>query len=133
MNFINVSLAEKESILLAVADGIELPIPPEKKTYLQDFVKSEVILGIRPEHLEEKQFADRSAYNECFSATVDVIETLGAEVQLNVTAADHSLIARVDARMETSRHESVELAVNMENIHFFEKDPPNRRIPTEKR
>ena len=50
-----------------------------------------------------------------------------------MTAADHSLIARVDARMETSRHESVELAVNMENIHFFEKDPPNRRIPTEKR
>jgi TRAP-type C4-dicarboxylate transport system permease large subunit len=48
MNFINVSLAEKESILLAVADGIELPIPPEKKTYLQDFVKSEVILICTP-------------------------------------------------------------------------------------
>jgi multiple sugar transport system ATP-binding protein len=132
MNFINVSLAEKGSSLWAVADGIELPIPPEKKGYLQHLVKSEVILGIRPEHLEEKSFTDTSAYNECFSATVDVIETLGAEVQLNVTAGDHSLIARVDARMETSRHEKVELAVNMENIHFFEKDPPNRRIPTEK-
>ncbi len=133
MNFINVSLAEKESILFAVADGIELPIPPEKKGYLQHFVNSKVTLGIRPEHLEEKSFADKSAYKECFSATVDVIETLGAEVQLSVTAGGHSLIARVDARMNTSRHENIDLAVNMDKIHFFEKDPPNMRIATEKR
>ena len=97
MNFINVSLKQKESSLLAVADGIELPIPAKKRGYLQQLNDSEVILGIRPEHLEEKSFADKSAYSECFSATVDVIETLGAEVQLNVTAGDHPLIARVDA------------------------------------
>jgi multiple sugar transport system ATP-binding protein len=133
MNFINVSLAEKESILFAVAEGIELPIPPEKKSYLQHLVNNEVILGIRPEHLEGTSFADKSAYKERFSATVDVIETLGAEVQLNVTAGGHSLIARVDARMETSRHEKIDLAINMDNLHFFEKDPPNMRIATEKR
>lgn len=133
MNFINVSLVEKESILFAVADGIELPIPPEKKIYLQNLVNKRAILGIRPEHLEEKSFADRSVYKECFSATVDVIETLGAEVQLSVTAGGHSLIARVDARMNTTRHENIDLAVNMDKIHFFEKDPPNMRIPFEKR
>jgi len=133
MNFINVSLAEKESILFAVAEGIEFPIPPEKKGYLQHLVNNEVILGIRPEHLEGTSFADKSVYKERFSATVDVIETLGAEVQLNVTAGGHSLIARVDARMETSRHENIDLAINMDNLHFFEKDPPNMRIATEKR
>jgi multiple sugar transport system ATP-binding protein len=132
MNFVNVSLTQKESSFLAVADGIELPIPPEKKEYLQHLNDSEVILGIRPEHLEEKFFADKSAYSECFSATVDVIETLGAEVQLNVTAGGHPLIARVDARSKTRRQERIELAVHMEKIHFFEKDPPHRRIPTEK-
>jgi len=133
MNFINVSLVEKESILFAVTDGIELPVPAEKKDYLQHLVNCEVILGIRPEHLEDKSFADKSAYQECISATVDVIETLGAEVQLNVTAGGHSLIARVDARMITKRHENVDLAVNMDNIQFFEKDPPSNRIATEKR
>jgi multiple sugar transport system ATP-binding protein len=132
MNFINVSLVEKESILFAVTDGIELPVPPQKKGYLQHLVNSEVILGIRPEHLEEKSFADKSVYKECISATVDVIETLGAEVQLNVTAGDHPLVARVDARMNTKRHENVDLAVNMDNIQFFEKDPPSDRIATEK-
>ena len=132
MNFINVSLVEKGSILFAVADGIELPVPPEKKGYLQHLVNSEVILGIRPEHLEEKSFADKSAYKECISATVDLIETLGAEVQLNVTAGGHALVARVDARTKINRHENIDLAVIMDNIHFFEKDSPNDRIAIEK-
>jgi multiple sugar transport system ATP-binding protein len=133
MNFINVSLVEKESVLFAVADGFELPVPLEKKGSLQHLVNSEVILGIRPEHLEEKSFADKSAYKECISATVDVIETLGAEIQINVTAGGHALVARVDARMNTNRHENIDLAVNVDNIHFFEKDAPSIRIATEKR
>jgi multiple sugar transport system ATP-binding protein len=133
MNFIDVRLAEKGSTLFAVADGIELSIPAEKKDYLQSFVNREVILGIRPEHLEENAFADKSAFCQSFKAVVDVIETLGPEVQLNVTAGGHSLIARVDARTKAGRHATIELAVNIDKIHFFEKDLPNTRITTEKR
>jgi multiple sugar transport system ATP-binding protein len=133
MNFINVKLVEKESVLFAMADGFQLPIPAGKKTFLQSFVNREVILGIRPEHLEEQSFADQSVFTETFSAVVDVVETLGAEVQLDVTAGEHPLIARVDARSAASRHAAIKLAVNMDNIHFFEKDSPNLRITTEKR
>jgi multiple sugar transport system ATP-binding protein len=132
MNFINVSLAQNESGLFAVADGIALPIPEEKRGYLEHLADSDAILGIRPEHLEAESFADKSAYKECIPATVDVIETLGAEVQLNVTAGGHLLVARVDSRVTIGRHENVDLAINMNHIHFFEKDPPHRRIPTEK-
>ena len=133
MNFIDVKVVEKGSNLLAISDGFQLPIPPGKKNYLQPFVNREVTLGIRPEHLEEKKFADKSAFAESFTAIVDIIETLGAEVQLEVIAGGHSLVARVDARSTAKRHESVDLAVNMDKIHFYEKDPPNMRIPTEKR
>lgn len=133
MNFINVRLAQKGSTLLAVADGIELSIPAEKRDYLQSFVNREVILGIRPEHLEENSFADKSAFNGSFKAVVEVIETLGPEVQLNVTAGGHSLVARVDARTKARRHATIDLAVNLDKIHFFEKDPPSVRIATEGR
>jgi len=68
-----------------------------------------------------------------YRAVVDVVETLGAKVQLNVTAGGHSLIARVNAHTQTIRHEDVELAINMDKIHFFEKTPPGIRIATEKR
>ncbi len=132
MNFINVRIVEKESALLAVADGIELPVPAEKRDFLHHLVNSEIILGIRPEHIEEKTFADATVYTASFSATVDVIETLGAEVQLIVSTGDHSLVARVDARTITKRREKISLALNIDHIHFFEKNPPNNRIVTEK-
>jgi len=133
MNFINVRIVERETGLLAISDGFQLKVPSEKKAYFQRFVNDEVILGIRPEHLEEKTFADQSVFSESFTAVVDVIETLGSEVQLEVNAGGHTLIARVDARSNTRRHEKIDLAVNMDKIHFFEKDPPNMRIATEKR
>lgn len=133
MNFIDVRLIEKETVLFAISDGFQLPIPSRKKDYLQPFVNNEVILGIRPEHLEENSFADKSVFSESFGAVIDVVETLGAEVQLNVTVGGHSLIARVDERVQAIRHAEIELAINMDKIHFFEKAPPNDRIPTEKR
>ena len=133
MNFIDVKLVEKGTDIFAVADGFQLPIPSEIKGYLQRFGGGEVILGIRPEHLEDNSFADKSAFPQFFTVVVDVIETLGSEVQLDVTAWGHSLVARVDARSRARRHENIDLAVNMDKIHFFEKDPPHMRIPLEAR
>jgi len=131
MNFIGVKLIEKASKLIAVSEGLQLPISAEKSVYLQSYINRDVILGIRPEHLEESQFADKSVYTETFSVVVDVIETLGSEVQLDVTAGHHPLIARVDARSEAVKHTDIELAVNADRIHFFEIDHPNMRIATE--
>ena len=133
MNFMNVKLIEKESNLIAVSDGLEVPIPVEKSAYLKPYIDDEVILGIRPEHLEESRFADKSVFSATFSAVVDVIETLGSEVQLDVTVGRHSMIARVDARSGAVKHEDIELAVNVDRIHFFEKNHPNMRIQTEDR
>ena len=133
MNFINVRIVEKDTDLLAISDGFQLKVPTGKKKYFQRFVNDELILGIRPEHIEEKAYADQSVFSQSFTAVVDVIETLGSEVQLEVNAGDHTLIARVDARSNTRRLEKIDLAVNMDKIHFFEKDPPNMRIPIEKR
>jgi len=133
MNFIDVQLVENDSVLFAMANKFQLPIPSGKKKYLQNFLNREVILGIRPEHLEEHSFADKSVFSETFNAVVDVVETLGAEIQLDVTAGEHTFIARVDARSAASRHAAIELAVNMDKIHFFEKKPPSMRIKTEKR
>jgi multiple sugar transport system ATP-binding protein len=133
MNFIDVQLVEKEAVLVAISDGLQLPISSAKKKYLQNFENREVILGIRPEHLEEKAFADQSVYTESFSAVVEVVETLGAEVQLDVTVGGHAMIARVDARSRAERRANIELAVNMDKVHFFDKEPPHMRIPTETR
>jgi len=56
---------------------------------------------------------------------------MGAEVQLDVTTGEHTLVARVDPRTRAKRHEPIELAVEMDKIHIFETEPPSSRIKTE--
>jgi multiple sugar transport system ATP-binding protein len=60
-----------------------------------------------------------------------VVETLGAEVQLDVVSGEHNLVARVDPRTRVKRKDEIELAVNMDKIHIFDTEPPNMRIQTE--
>jgi multiple sugar transport system ATP-binding protein len=93
----------------------------------------EVILGIRPEHIQDSAFADASSITDTFKAMVEVVETLGAEVQLDVASGEYNLTARVDPRTKAQRNQEIELAVNMEKIHIFDTEPPNQRVMTEKR
>jgi multiple sugar transport system ATP-binding protein len=131
MNFIDMRLVAQGSEMCAISDGLRLTIPSAKREYLQNFLNTEVILGIRPEHLEDNAYADKSVFSEAFRAVVEVVETLGAEIQLDVSVGKYTLIARVDARSTASRHAEIELAVNMDKVHFFEKSPPHMRIKTE--
>ena len=62
---------------------------------------------------------------------VDVIEPLGSEIHLNVTAGKHTLIARVDMQTSVRVHQEIELALDLNKMHLFEKNPPNLRVKTE--
>src|SRR4030042_520374 len=65
-------------------------------------------------------------------AVVDVIEPLGSEIHLNVTAGKHNLVALVDTQTIVRMRQEIELAVDLNKMHLFEKDPPNLRVITEK-
>ncbi|CAB1059176.1 ABC transporter, ATP-binding protein (cluster 1, maltose/g3p/polyamine/iron); ABC transporter, ATP-binding protein (cluster 10, nitrate/sulfonate/bicarbonate) [Olavius sp. associated proteobacterium Delta 1] len=133
MNFLPARIAPKDSTLYVDAGSFQLLIPPEKHSYLQSKAEREVILGIRPEHLQDVAFPDDSKITDSFKAVVEVVETLGAEVQLDVVCGEHNLVARVDPRTTAKRHQERELAVNMDKIHIFETEPPNQRVKTEER
>jgi multiple sugar transport system ATP-binding protein len=55
-------------------------------------------------------------------ATVEVIEPLGSEVILIVTVGGHQFTAKVDSHTKASRHQSIELSVDMNNMHLFDKE-----------
>jgi multiple sugar transport system ATP-binding protein len=132
MNFLSAKIVSKDSTLYIDAGSFQLLIPAEKDSFLQSYIDREVILGIRPEHLQDVAFPDDSKVTDTFKAVVEVVETLGAEVQLDVSSGTHNLVARVDPRTTAKRHQEIELAVNMDKIHIFETEPPNQRVETEK-
>ncbi len=131
MNFMSAKIVPKNSKLYVDADGFELLIPAQKESYLQGKTDQVVILGIRPEHIQDIAFSDDSTITDSFKAVVEVVETLGSEVQLDVVCGEHNLVARVDPRTTAKRHQKIDLAVNMEKIHIFDTEPPNPRLKTE--
>jgi multiple sugar transport system ATP-binding protein len=131
MNFMSAKIVSKESKLYVDASAFKLLIPAEKESFLQSKTNQEVILGIRPEHIQDATFSDETSITDSFRAVVEVVETLGSEVQLDVVSGEQSLVARVDPRTKAARHQEIDLDVNMEKIHIFEKDPPNTRTITE--
>ena len=131
MNFIDAKIISRDANLYVDTESFQLLIPAEKQPYLQDKVGREVILGIRPEHIEDAAFPDNTAVTDSFKAVVEVVETLGAEIQLDVVSGEHGLVARVDPRTKAKRHQEISMAVNMEKIHIFDTAAPNNRIKTE--
>jgi multiple sugar transport system ATP-binding protein len=133
MNFLAARIVSENSGLFVNASTFRLRIPSEKQRFLQNRTDQEVILGIRPEHIEAKPYVKENLFTDSFKAKVEVVEILGSEIQLHVTSGKNSLVARVDARARTSRHENIELSIYMNKIHLFDKEPPHRRISTENR
>ena len=131
MNFLSARIVAENSKTYVDTKSFRLLIPEDKVMHIQKYRDREVILGIRPEHIQDNAFADASSVIDTFKAMVEVVETLGAEVQLDVASGEHNLVARVDPRTKAERNHEITLAVNMEKIHIFDMEPPNVRIKTE--
>ena len=133
MNFLPAKVIETGGDLLIQADGCSLSVPEIKRPFLKNWLGKEVTLGIRPEHLEDKAFANPDDFKGGITARLDVVETLGSEIQLNVLVGGSSLVARVDPRCRGKVDDTIELAVNLDRIHLFSKEGEEMRITTEKR
>jgi multiple sugar transport system ATP-binding protein len=131
MNVIPCRIQSKEGRPFIDAESFQLPIPEQKVPYYQSLVGSEAIFGIRPNDIYDRAFAPEPFKANSIRSVIDVIEPLGSEIHLNVTAGKHNLIAAVDVQKVYRVHQEIELALDLGRMHLFQKDPPNLRIMTE--
>jgi multiple sugar transport system ATP-binding protein len=82
----------------------------------------EVVLGIRPEDLEDAAFA-ANAPERTLTVVCTLREALGAEVLVHFGAVDDgssTFIARVDQMSSARIGEPIQLVVDTSRLHFFE-------------
>src|SRR5882724_941927 len=89
----------------------------------------EVVLGIRPEDIEDAEFVAGAGPDELLEVTVDLAEPLGAEtiVHFEVAGAggDHAaapvaFTARLSPRTTVRAGRPVKVAVDVERLHLFD-------------
>ncbi len=111
----------------------------EKRPALREHEGEDLIVGFRPEDLEDVQFASDSDPGHRLEADVALVEALGAELivhfeldAVRVDAGDPDAvdeigdntvgIGRFNPRSTARAGQHIEIAVDVENLHFFDAE-----------
>jgi multiple sugar transport system ATP-binding protein len=124
MNFVPCRLSKG----VLVASGFSLALPAAKLTRLMSYEGMELDLGFRPEHVHSAGLrADAGADGHVISASVEVVEPMGAENYVYLRVGETSFIARMPPTIQARYGGQLEIGVDIDKIHLFER-PSGRTI-----
>lgn len=119
MNFIEGTLEDKDDAVTFRYSGGTIDITGEKAAKLKEkgFDTKEVILGIRPEHINiTTGEPTEEAPNR---ALIEVTELLGSETYLFVKVGEESMVARIDPSIKVKVGDTITLAPEVGKVHLF--------------
>ncbi|HEX9244657.1 MAG TPA: sn-glycerol-3-phosphate ABC transporter ATP-binding protein UgpC [bacterium] len=122
MNFLEAKLARQDSKMFVDGGVFRAEIPQAYIPKLSAWAGRPVIFGIRPEDIHDRAFHTEVKEGAALRAEVDVHEPLGSDIILYLTAGEHSIVARVDARSQARMGQSTEVVIDMHKMHIFNAD-----------
>lgn len=111
---------------------VSIAIPEGRMKVLrgQGYVNKEIILGVRPEDFhDEPVFIDASQGSK-ITIEIEVAELMGAETMVYSKINGQNFVARVDARTEVKSGQQMDLAIDINKVHFFDTET-EIRLPQE--
>ncbi|GGB51425.1 sn-glycerol-3-phosphate ABC transporter ATP-binding protein UgpC [Virgibacillus dakarensis] len=120
MNFLTGKLKDG---LFELGD-VKIKVPEGKMKILreQGFTNKDIVLGIRPEDIHDEPVFIDATPDTKITATIDVAELMGAESYLYSKVGEQDFIARVDSRSDINGGERIDLAFDMNKVHFFDPE-----------
>jgi multiple sugar transport system ATP-binding protein len=154
MNLLEATLTRADGSLAVELGGYTLPVPEEVASLRPDLGRYEgkkVVLGVRPEDMEDATLVSDAPRDRRISSTVDLREALGSDVIVHFTInAPHAItedvrelasdvgqealenleqqmqqsdmIARLNPRTRAKAGDPIELVVDTRRLHFFDVD-----------
>ena len=129
MNFFEVALTEENGKLFIEFGGDEyrrvykIELPESKCTpAVREYVGKDIMLGIRPENLHDEEMFLSTAAAGVIKANIDVTEMMGAETFLYFNCEGNNLTARVAPRSQARPGDVIDIAIDLNRIHLFDKD-----------
>jgi multiple sugar transport system ATP-binding protein len=103
----------------AVADAGFFKAPLTGKA--AEVLGKDVILGVRPEDVEDVSHAGQNGHLP-IDARVEVVEFLGNELQLLLSADGQSFVARVSTDTQTRPGATIRVGFDLRKLHVFDKE-----------
>jgi multiple sugar transport system ATP-binding protein len=124
MNFLAAKISEDDKGKLIDGGCFKLRVPAEKADLLKGYVGKDITFGIRPEDIFDKNLPNiiQPTDENQATATVDVMELMGATVTMTLKCGGHSLIATIDADTKAKEDQPLEMIFDANKYHVFDKD-----------
>jgi multiple sugar transport system ATP-binding protein len=122
MNFFPATIQQSNGKLVVDSDTIQLEIPDSRKDVFQSHAGSEIIFGIRPEDIFTPEYAPPGIIAQPVETTVDITELMGNEIMLFLKSGKHDFVARVDPRTKVGIGQEMQVVINMDNMHIFDRE-----------
>jgi multiple sugar transport system ATP-binding protein len=121
MNFLDVAVKGSGDGTVLEANEVRIPVPPRFRQVVGDGATTgkRFIAGIRPEHLDIGQ---SGGDNAIMPATADVVEYLGNEELLHLTAAGQDIVAVVDASHKVRPGDQLQVTIPLDKVHLFDPE-----------
>ncbi|MBI3321368.1 MAG: sn-glycerol-3-phosphate ABC transporter ATP-binding protein UgpC [Candidatus Omnitrophica bacterium] len=120
MNFITGHIVRSEQGLFFTEGVFRLRVVDEMVARLSAYENTQVLFGLRPEDFYDKLFITDAPTDCVVTATVELVEPLGAEVYLHLRVGQHALIARVGPHDRPEVNQDIDLVFDMGKAHFFD-------------
>ena len=122
MNFFDVTLVEQDGNVYVDGGTFRLKLPPEKAQAARAYVGKQVVFGTRPEDIHDREFVPPGIRAEPLTAQVDVTELMGKEIYVYLLSGKKQFIAITDPRTRARVGNQMDVAVNMDNVHLFDRE-----------
>jgi multiple sugar transport system ATP-binding protein len=116
MNFISGQIIQEKGLWFK-NDSLKLRLSENQTACLAGYVEKDILLGIRPEDIEER---DSTNINECSAQLpVEVVEPMGNEIFLYLKSGQQTVTVRMNPTQYPELGKEYGVTFNMEKAHFF--------------
>jgi multiple sugar transport system ATP-binding protein len=121
MNFFDATLVQEDGDLWVDSGAFRIKLPPEKAEPAKAYKGQEVVFGVRPEDVHDVEFTPPGIRAQNVVAQVDVTELMGNEIFVYLLTGNKQFIARFDPRTKARVGHELQVALDMDNIHLFDR------------
>ncbi len=119
-NFLRGKITPKNGELYFMDEGIRLKVLKQHHEKLSPYINQDVFLGMRPEDVYDKLFAQDASEEFIITATVELVEPMGSEIYLYFSVGRNNFIARVSNQDTATANQDLQLVFDMSKAHFFD-------------
>ncbi len=122
MNFFDATLIEENGVMYADCKDFRIPVPEDRRATYKPYLGKEVVMGMRPEHIYDPEYAPPGIHPAIVEATVDVTELMGNEIIVYFATPHTNFIARFDPRTDARVGMTKGAAFDVSRMHLFDKE-----------